>query len=128
MRKSRQCLLLAIIASVLFAYSFGRLQAAFKKDAFAESVSSPESDVRGPASRFHVLGYFQKDKLDNHLFGDDGLLVVNPNGSHPIYELIKQANIQWGNKVRRASTTLEAAVREYKERYRRAPPWGFDLW
>jgi hypothetical protein len=128
MRVSRQRVLFAILGSVLVAYSFGRLQAVFKNYGTQESVNATDLDDHVPSSRFRLLTYFQKAELNKHHFGDDGLLVVNPNGSHPIYELIKEANIQWRRKVRRASTTLGAAVKEYKRRYHRAPPQGFNFW
>ncbi|KAF8347448.1 glycosyl transferase family 90-domain-containing protein [Amanita rubescens] len=53
---------------------------------------------------------------------------VNEDGPHPIYELMEQAEKDWKRKLERASTTLEQAVREYRRRYHRYPPKGFDLW
>lgn len=58
----------------------------------------------------------------------DGLLVVNPDGPHPIFQLIRDAEAAWEAKRARASTTLDEAVQEYRRRYRRAPPLGFDQW
>jgi len=56
------------------------------------------------------------------------LLEVNEQGPHPIYELIAQAEKEWEGKLARASKTLEQAVTEYRKRYNRLPPKGFDLW
>lgn len=66
--------------------------------------------------------------LENHTYTNDGLLVVNPNGPHPIFELMRDAEAAWDAKLARASKTLEEAVTEYRRRYRRAPPLGFDKW
>ncbi|EGO19794.1 glycosyltransferase family 90 protein [Serpula lacrymans var. lacrymans S7.9] len=67
-------------------------------------------------------------RLQPHHYDPNGLLVVNPNGPHPIYELIKRAEASWNSKLDRASKTLEQAVAEYKKRYHRPPPKGFDIW
>jgi len=63
-----------------------------------------------------------------HTYLPNGILKVNPNGSHPILELIRTAEENWQAKLDRASKTLEEAVAEYKRRYKRAPPKGFDDW
>ncbi|KAG6820453.1 hypothetical protein H0H93_000207 [Arthromyces matolae] len=66
--------------------------------------------------------------LENHKYQPNGLLEVNPNGPHPIFELIRTAEAAWDNKLAKASKTLGEAVTEYKRRYKRAPPKGFDAW
>lgn len=71
------------------------------------------------------LSGFERPK---HTYRPDGLLEVNFNASHPIPELIKQAEEKWNSKLRRASETLEEAVDEYKRRYKRMPPVNFDIW
>jgi hypothetical protein len=68
------------------------------------------------------------EELQQHHYRTDGLLVVNPNGPHPIFELIDRAAIEWKSKLARASKTLNEAVAEYKRRYGRAPPRHFDDW
>ncbi|TFK34650.1 glycosyl transferase family 90-domain-containing protein [Crucibulum laeve] len=70
----------------------------------------------------------KEEPLEEHEYRDDGLLKVNPNGPHPIYELIKRAEDTWAKKLSRASKTLGEAVEEYKRRYKRDPPLGFDDW
>ncbi|KAF9032264.1 hypothetical protein BDZ89DRAFT_1131403 [Hymenopellis radicata] len=65
--------------------------------------------------------------LAEHTYAD-GLLVVNPHGRHPIFDLIARAELEWKEKQKRASRTLDEAVREYRRRYRRYPPKGFDKW
>ena len=66
--------------------------------------------------------------LGKHRFRVDGLVEVNEDGAHPIYELISRAEREWRDKLQRASKTLEEAVNEYRRRYKRRPPKGFDLW
>ena len=63
-----------------------------------------------------------------HVYLPNGLLQVNQDAPHPIYELMEQAEKDWNRKLERASTTLEQAMREYRRRYHRYPPKGFDLW
>ncbi|KZO90801.1 glycosyltransferase family 90 protein [Calocera viscosa TUFC12733] len=69
-----------------------------------------------------------KFKLEQHTFLPTGLLVVNPRGRHPIYDLIARAAREWEAKLARQSRTLPAAVEEYRRRYGRAPPRGFGAW
>ncbi|PPQ65416.1 hypothetical protein CVT24_011497 [Panaeolus cyanescens] len=66
--------------------------------------------------------------LGKHVYGPNGLLEVNPAGPHPIYELVKRSEEEWNIKHRKASKTLREAVLEYKRRYKRLPPTGFDIW
>jgi hypothetical protein len=63
-----------------------------------------------------------------HRYRPDGLLEVNEEGTHPIYELISRAEKEWEDKLQRSSKTLREAVDEYKRRYKRSPPKGFDAW
>ena len=63
-----------------------------------------------------------------HVYRADGLLDVNPKGKHPILELIERSETQWERKVERQSKTLKQAVDEYKRRYKRLPPKGFEIW
>jgi hypothetical protein len=47
---------------------------------------------------------------------------------HPITHLMEAAEAEYRQKLERQSTTLPAAVAEYRRRYGRAPPRGFDRW
>lgn len=69
-----------------------------------------------------------EEALEEHYYRKDGLLQVNPEGPHPIFELVRRAQEDWERKLRAASTTLEEAVDEYLRRYNRLPPKGFDDW
>ena len=68
------------------------------------------------------------EQRSQHTFHPNGLLLVNDNGRHPIQVLIERAEERWRKKCARQSRTLVDAVREYKQRYRRNPPKGFDDW
>lgn len=68
------------------------------------------------------------ERRSRHTFHPNGLLLVNHRGRHPIQVLIEQAEERWRKKCARQSRTLTDAVREYKQRYRRNPPKGFDDW
>ncbi|KAH9817857.1 family 90 glycosyltransferase [Melampsora americana] len=52
----------------------------------------------------------------------------NPSIDHPIFSLIKNASLIWEQKLKNQSTNLKTATEEYKRRYHRAPPRGFDQW
>lgn len=68
------------------------------------------------------------NRFGQHKYRPDGLVEVNEEGVHPIYDLISRAEKEWQGKLDRASKTLDQAVAEYRRRYRRAPPKGFELW
>ncbi|ORY32301.1 glycosyl transferase family 90-domain-containing protein [Naematelia encephala] len=67
-------------------------------------------------------------RMPQHNFRSDGLLEVNSQGQHPIFDLVERAKRTWANKQARASQTLGQAVDEYRRRYGRPPPKGFDRW
>ncbi|TFK34614.1 glycosyl transferase family 90-domain-containing protein [Crucibulum laeve] len=66
--------------------------------------------------------------LPFHTYRPNGLLSVNTDASHPVYELIEKAQEDWRLKLNRASQTLDEAIAEYRRRYNRAPPKGFGAW
>lgn len=47
---------------------------------------------------------------------------------HPILTLVDEAEKAWNALVKKQSRTLREAVAEYRRRYRRNPPKGFDKW
>ncbi|KAI5451156.1 hypothetical protein NCC49_002032 [Naganishia albida] len=65
---------------------------------------------------------------DEHNYMDNGLVAVNPNGRHPIYDLLARSQAAWKEKKARQSRTLRQATKEYRRRYQRPPPKGFDKW
>jgi hypothetical protein len=52
----------------------------------------------------------------------------DPSAPHPIPVLLALGENRWEELLSRQSTTLEEAVEEYKRRYGRNPPRGFDTW
>lgn len=63
-----------------------------------------------------------------HTFHPNGLLLVNSRGRHPINVLIEDAEKKWDALLKKQSTTLDEATQEYKRRYRRNPPKGWEAW
>lgn len=55
---------------------------------------------------------------------------IEPSGppAHPIVSLMANASMAWSDKLTRQSKTLHQAVEEYRRRYGRRPPRGFDRW
>lgn len=47
---------------------------------------------------------------------------------HPIPKLMSTAQANFKAQLKRQSTTLPQAVKEYRRRYGRDPPKGFDAW
>ena len=97
----------------------------------ATQTAHPDSGIspdRDDAQSPNRVTSRKKKALEKHTYRADGLLEVNPNGPHPIFKLIRDAEVAWKNKHRRASKTLREAVVEYKRRYKRDPPRGFDHW
>lgn len=91
-----------------------------------KKVTAPVAAVAPPKAAAGKKG--KKDALPAHKYLDNGLLVVNPKGQHPIYDLLEKGKEVWDGKLERASKTLGQAVDEYRRRYDRAPPKGFDRW
>ncbi|EIN13346.1 hypothetical protein PUNSTDRAFT_59402 [Punctularia strigosozonata HHB-11173 SS5] len=63
-----------------------------------------------------------------HNYLKNGVVLANPAGRHPIYELIENAEREWEGMLHRQSKSLDEAVAEYERRYGRRPPKGFDRW
>ncbi|TRM65688.1 glycosyltransferase family 90 protein [Schizophyllum amplum] len=81
-----------------------------------------------PSGRRKTKQRLANPATGKHKYHQNGLLVVDPSGAHPIYELMARAEKQWMKKQAKASRTLEQAVKEYRRRYKRNPPKGFDIW
>jgi hypothetical protein len=90
--------------------------------------SPPDTDVHLPQDIDGTRTPSRPPPSPRHRYGSDGLLEVNPLGPHPIYELISRGEALWNAKVAKQSTTLKQAVLEYRRRYGRYPPPGFDKW
>ena len=93
-----------------------------------DDISGVDMDSEPVPERKPVPKKSLPPAVGKHKFRSDGLLQVNMEGAHPIFELISRAEKEWEAKLRGASKTFQEAVKEYKRRYKRAPPKGFDLW
>lgn len=115
-------LVLWIVLAVVLAYGLFQMRhpkSPFQHVSVLQSCPSRvQRDVRPPKTL----------PLEGHTYTSDGLLVVNPNGPHPIFELMQNAEDEWNRRLARASKTFAEAVAEYRRRYGRAPPLGFDKW
>ncbi|KAF9527066.1 glycosyl transferase family 90-domain-containing protein [Crepidotus variabilis] len=89
---------------------------------------TPPSPLSPAAESVPSPNYKAADPQATHTYLPNGLVETNPNGSHPVLELIQDAEARWQKKLNQASKTLEDAVTEYKRRYSRPPPAGFDDW
>ncbi|ODO07250.1 hypothetical protein L198_00829 [Cryptococcus wingfieldii CBS 7118] len=76
-----------------------------------------KGDAQQPAELSHA-----------HRLLPNGLLIADPSSPHPIYTLIEEANKNWEQKLGKASRSLSEAADEYRRRYERNPPRGFDRW
>ena len=77
---------------------------------------------------FCLVVFFSLSPTQKHIYLSNGLLEVNPEAPHPIYELIQKNKAAWANRLAHASQTLPTAIDEYRRRYDRPPPKGFDKW
>ncbi|TDL20408.1 hypothetical protein BD410DRAFT_899533 [Rickenella mellea] len=122
MDRRTKFVLLAVSITALFYYGSGMLPNPFARTTiprppgYTTSTSNSQSEPKEPVHRAA------------HVFRSDGLLEVNPNGTHPIFALIEAAEAEWTSKQLRASRTFDEAVEEYSRRYKRLPPKGFDKW
>ncbi|KAF5381689.1 hypothetical protein D9615_005598 [Tricholomella constricta] len=95
------------------------------RTAWAQATRTIMAEARDAYDQDHITATVP---LQMHNYRDDGLLEVNPNGPHPIFELIRNAEANWNAKLARSSKTLAEAVAEYERRYKRPAPLGFDHW
>ncbi|GAA5975973.1 hypothetical protein JCM11641_002854 [Rhodosporidiobolus odoratus] len=58
----------------------------------------------------------------------DSRILLEEGKPHPIPALMRKAKREWDELRGRQSRTFAEAVREYKRRYGRNPPKGFDRW
>lgn len=59
---------------------------------------------------------------------ETGFLGLTKNAKHPIELLVEEANQHFWAMTKRQSRSLEEAVTEYRRRYKREPPPGFNHW
>ncbi|KAL8923955.1 MAG: hypothetical protein Q9172_002882, partial [Xanthocarpia lactea] len=56
------------------------------------------------------------------------LPIAHINRNHPVEDLVHQSRAEFSAVVERQSKSLPEAIQEYRRRYQRAPPPGFDKW
>lgn len=133
-RKTRQLFLLPALLLSIGLITFHRIFPVSRTVAKLSLDEPPWTTTRISMGQKYGLGgqitLHTKDpaSLPSHYFHPDGLLLLNPDGRHPVYDLIKSAETVWKAKLGRASTTYEQLVAEYGRRYGRVPPPGFDKW
>ncbi|GAA98278.1 glycosyltransferase family 90 protein [Mixia osmundae IAM 14324] len=96
--------------------------AKYYKDLSLSIISIHDTKPAAPARPRKPTGPQKHTRLPN------GWLDVNAKAPHPILELIRDAQKDWEDKLSRQSQTYEEAVAEYKDRYGRNPPAGFERW
>jgi hypothetical protein len=99
---------------------------------------TPRSSSTRPRPLLYIIGGVVLFLLSGTLFGHKQGLITVPTPfsrssfsqliEHPIPKLMHDAQIKYDALLARQSTSLEAAVAEYKRRYGRKPPKGFDDW
>ncbi|THH19546.1 hypothetical protein EW146_g1646 [Bondarzewia mesenterica] len=98
-----------LLGVLVFAFTQAGLYAGryTAEDNFPENaaLTSPSNSVSIPNSR--VMGHVPQ---------------------HPISKLMEEAETKFRKLLAKQSQTIEAAVAEYKKRYHRDPPKGFDAW
>jgi|ERR1700722_547531 len=147
-RTTRRLLLLLILCILVFAVSY--LQDVLY-DALHSQKPSPGSDKTITVTHTMILTQTCANERPTHVqelptstprvewrktprilplheYRQDGLVEVNPDGVHPIYELIERSEAEWNAKLKHASKSLDEAVAEYHRRYNRPPPLGFESW
>lgn len=80
---------------------------------------SSKSKKKGAAAGAAVMSAEETTEL---------ILREGKRSEHPIEHLMRVNKDRWQGLLRRQSKTLEDAVREYRRRYGRLPPRGFDRW
>lgn len=90
----------------------------------------PEELEEEPAGR----PYVDKDApVEQLTFAPNGYMLLpdvkpEPAPRHPILQLIEKADKDWDELVGRQSKSLKQCAAEYRKRYKRNPPKGFDKW
>lgn len=106
------------------------------------SASKVEWERDSVAQAHHQLGQLEYTPRDGLIRGwkfdklkssagrpkSSSSLQAGTRTTHPIEILMAENSKRWNKFLARQSTTLEEAVAEYKRRYKRLPPRGFDRW
>ena len=98
------------------------------EDGFVMQGKEHQTALDSSSSGRHRKKVQPKKTAGSHEYLPNGLVTVNPAGRHPVYDLVERAQSAWEEKNSKASKTLSQAIDEYRRRYHRAPPKGFDRW
>lgn len=94
----------------------------------ASGADTSKSKSRAKKPKSKSKSKPKRPKGPQHTYLANGLLIPNVLAQHPIWDLLERSKANWEDKLDRASTTLAEAVDEYRRRYGRSPPKGFDRW
>jgi hypothetical protein len=78
-----------------------------------------------------ISDIFKAPQTENSWMAKDGSFLVSSEDrslEHPIPSLMEDAEVKYKRKLRSQSRNLPKAVAEYRRRYKRDPPQGFDQW
>ncbi|KAI6104130.1 glycosyl transferase family 90-domain-containing protein [Pisolithus sp. B1] len=123
-RSAFSLLFFCLVAITLHSFSFGQAPTHVRVFSVVDMSVLQQGEQYRQQNGYHRWN----SALEEHTYTPDGLLIVNPNGPHPMFELMHNAEKEWKAKLQRASKTLDEAVLEYERRYKRPPPLGFDKW
>ncbi|KXN85628.1 Beta-1,2-xylosyltransferase 1 [Leucoagaricus sp. SymC.cos] len=121
---------LVVLAGTFIIYS--RQSHAWRET--ASTRQAPFGEDRCPSTTINEPDFVTADEITiqtpvlPHNYRSDGLLQVSSSASHPIHDLIAEAENKWHVKQNRASKNIREAFYEYQRRYGRLPPRGFDKW
>lgn len=126
-------MLFAILAAALLTLLWlqhGALTGEEKEECEFKSVMNAyERDlarITGSRKRARELRWSASDA--GHTLSATGHLVLGQSAAHPIPQLLALGEERWEDLISSQSHTLGEAVSEYKRRYGRPPPAGFDKW
>ncbi|KAG8901563.1 Glycosyltransferase Family 90 domain containing protein [Tulasnella sp. 408] len=124
--RPRRILLLTVIISISIVYVYLRRPSSQPRRQQQRGITKrgQKPFTEGERQNRNPLA----NRRPKHYYRPDGHLDVNFEATHPIFELISRAEKAWGVKHEKASKTLDQAVAEYRRRYNRPPPLGFDKW
>lgn len=112
---------------------------------YDDDVMSDDADLsvlsnytQSPGDNYEITNGMREPQLKDQVYAkltylDNGYVVLpdempSPSPQHPIFDLIKRSEKQWTDKLKSQSKTLGEATAEYRRRYKRHPPKGFDEW
>lgn len=115
-------------SKLLFADPLEPLQAPLKAPRPPRKPPLPRYPTRQAATLAPSRTAATRYTGDELTYDADGLVRWNGTSPHPIDVLIARGQSRWDKLLARQSNTLAQAVMEYRRRYARDPPQGFDTW